>query len=128
MPRNKVSDDLDHVKLDPKPSKTPKGRPPAPWPLPTYTPLRITKTRTHGQGQLLNTIAPDDPYAIFSLFFSIEAIQILVQHTNEYAFVNPGPENPNSRPWYPTTVQEFLAWLGVSIWMGLHPESSIPEF
>ena len=115
MPRNKVSNDLDHVKLDPKPSKAPKGRPPDPWPLPTYTPLRITKTRTHGQGQLPNTIPPDDPYAIFSLFFSNEVIQILVQHTNEYAFINPGSEGPDSRTWFPTTVQEFLTWLGVSI-------------
>ena len=84
MPRNKVSNDLDHVRLDPKPSKTPKGPPPTPWPLPTYTPLRIKKTRTHGQGHLLNTIPPDDPYTIFSLFFSYEVIQTLVQALIQY--------------------------------------------
>ena len=128
MPRNKVSNDLDHVRLDPKPSKTPKGSPPEPWPLPTYTPLRIKKTRTHGQGYLPNTIPSDDPYAIFSLFFSYEVIQTLVQHTNEYALMNPGPESSDSRMWFPTTVKEFQAWLGASIWMGLHAESSIPEF
>ena len=128
MPRNKVSNDLDHVRKDPKPSKTPKGRPPAPWPIPTYTPLKITTTRTHGQGHLPTTMAPDDPYAIFSLFFNDEAIQTLVQHTNEYAFLNPGPQSSDSRTWFPTTVKEFRAWLGASIWMGLHLESSIPEF
>ena len=30
MPRNKISDDLDHVKKDLKPSNPPKGRPPDP--------------------------------------------------------------------------------------------------
>ena len=93
MPRNKISNDLDHVKKDPKPSNTPKGRPPDPWPLPKYVPLKITRRRTHGQGHLPNTIAPDDPYGIFSLFFSNETIQTLVDHTNEYAVLYPGPEN-----------------------------------
>ena len=126
MPRNKVSNDLDHVRKDPKPSTTPKGRPPTPWPLPTYVPLKITNARTHGQGHLPKTVASDDPYAIFSLFFNDEAIQTLVRHTNEYAFQYPGPGT--GRPWFPTTVKEFRAYLGVSIWMGLHIESSIPEF
>ena len=126
MPRNKVSNDLDHVKKDPKPSNTPKGRPSDPWPLPTYVPLKISNPRTNGQGHLPNTVAPDDPYAIFSLFFSDETIQILVYHTNEYAFQHPGPEK--SRRWFPTTVQEFRAYLAVTIWMGLHIESSISEF
>ena len=126
MPRNKVSNDLDHVRKDPKPTTIPKERPPDPWPLPTYVPLKITNPRTHSQGHLPNTIAPDNPYAIFSLFFSDETIQILVRHTNEYTFHNPGPEN--GRPWFPTTVKEFRVYLGVSIWMGLHVESSIPEF
>ena len=126
MPRNKISDDLDHVKKNPKPSNPPKGRPPDPWPLPTYVPLKITNPRTHGQGHLPDTVAPDNPYAIFSLFFSNETIQVLVYHTNEYAFQHPGSEK--SRRWFPTTVQEFRAYLAVSIWMGLHIELSIPEF
>ena len=127
MPRNKISNDLDHVKKDPKPLNTPKGRPPDPWPLPKYVPLKITRRRTHGQGHLPNTIAPDDPYEIFNLFFSDETVQTLIEHTNEYALLYPGPEQ-GGRRWFPTTVKEFRAYLGVSIWMGLHIESSIPEF
>ena len=126
MPRNKVSNDLDHVKKDPKPSKTIKERPPDPWPLPTFVPLRINNPLARGQGYLPDTVTPDDPYEIFSLFFSNEAIQTLVSHTNKYAFQYPGPER--GRRWFPTTVKEFRAYLGVSIWMGLHIESSIPEF
>ena len=128
MPRNKMSDDLDHVRKDPKPTTTPKGRPPDPWPLPTYVPLRISSPRTYGQGCLPSTVAPDDPVAIFDLFFNDEAIQVLVNHTNEYAFLNPGPESLRSRAWYPTTVKEFRAYLGVCIWIGLHIQSTIGEF
>ncbi len=128
MPRSKVSNDLDHVRKDPKPTKVPKEPPPKPWPLPKYTPVKITKPFTDGQGQLPNTIAPDDPYAIFGLFFSDDSLKILVQHTNEYAFLYPGSKTPDARPWFPTTVKEFRAYLGVSIWMGLHIESSIPDF
>ena len=130
MPRNKTSNDLDHVRKDPKPSKTPKGRPPKPGPLPRYKPVKIKQPWTNGESQLPDTIAPDDPYAIFNLFFTNEAIEILVRHTNEYAFLNPGPgpKNPETRTWFPTTVKEFRAYLGASIWIGLHIESSIPEF
>ena len=68
MPRNKVSDDLDHIKQDPKPARPVKGRPPDPWPLPSYTPRRIINALIHGQGSLPETMNPDDPFAIFSLF------------------------------------------------------------
>ena len=66
MPRNKTSNDLDHVKKDPKPSRTPKGRPPKPWPLPMYKPVKIKQPWTNGHSQLPSTITPDDPYAIFN--------------------------------------------------------------
>lgn len=88
--------------------------------------MRITNTRTYGQGYLPDTVASDDPYAIFSLFFSDEVIEVLVRHTNKYTFHYPGPEK--GRRWFPITVKEFRAYLGVSIWIDLHSESSIPEF
>ena len=130
MPRNKTSNDLDHVKKDPKPSEIPKGRPPRPWPLPKYKPVKIKQPWTNGECQLPGTIASDDPYAIFNLFFNNKAVETLVRHTNEYAFLNPGPrpENPEARTWFSTTVKEFRAFLGASIWMDLHVQSSIPEF
>ncbi len=105
-----------------------KNPPPKPWPLLKYTPVKIIKPFTDGQGQLPNTIASDDPYAIFGLFFDEETLKILVQHTNEYAFLYPASETPDSRKWWPTTVKEFRAYLRTSIWMGLHVESSVPDF
>ena len=129
MPRNKVSNDLDHVRKDPKPAKAPKEPPPKPWRLPKFIPVKITKPFTDGQSQLSSTtVAFDDPYAIFDLFFSEETLRTLVQHTNEYAFLYPGPETPGARTWIPTTIKEFQAYLEVSVWMGLHVESSVPDF
>ena len=128
MPRNKISDDLDHVRKDPKPAQIPRCRPPDPWPLPSHSPREINNALTHGQGYLPNNMNPDDPYTIFSLFFNEETLQVLVQHTNKYAFLHPGPSGPESRIWFPTTVKEFQAYLGVSIWMRLHLKSRITEF
>ena len=101
MPRNKVSNDLDHVKKDPKPSKTPKGPPPSPWPLPKYTPVDIKKPWTNGISQLPDIIAPDNPYTIFNLFFNDQVIEILVRHINLYTFLDISLKNtkkPGSRP------------------------------
>ncbi|KAK3174102.1 hypothetical protein OEA41_001346 [Lepraria neglecta] len=41
MPRDRTSDDIDHVIPDPKPSNAAKMRPPDPWPLPDYEPMDI---------------------------------------------------------------------------------------
>ena len=57
MPRNKISDDLDHVREDSKPTQPPKQPPPRPWPLPKYTPVTISNALTHGQGYLSTHIS-----------------------------------------------------------------------
>ena len=128
MPRNKVSNDIDHVRKDPQPEKAPKGSPPKPEPLPKYKPMNIKRPFTHGYGSLPRTTPYNDPYAIFSLFFTESTLELLVQYTNKYAFLYPGPKSDNARTWFPTTVNEFRAFLGVSIWMGLHVESGIKDF
>ena len=97
MPRNKISNNLDHVRQDLKPLKTPKGHPLKLWLLPKYKPIKITKPFSYGHGQLPNTITSNDPYTIFTLFFSHKTLQTLVQHTNKYTFLFPGPETAYSR-------------------------------
>ena len=127
MPRNKVSNDIDYVRKDPQPEKAPKEPPPKPKPLPKYKPIQIKKLFTHGYGLLPNT-TPNDPYTIFSLFFTESILETLIRYTNEYAFLYSGPKIPHSRTWAPITISEFRAFLGVSIWMGLHIQSSIKDF
>ena len=69
MPRNKVSNNIDHIRKDLQPEKTPKGLPPRLRPLPKYKPIQITKPFTNGHRLLPNT-TPNNPYTIFSLFFT----------------------------------------------------------
>ena len=89
--------------------------------------MQIKRPFTHGYRLLPNT-TPRNPYAIFSLFFTESILERLIQHTNEYAFLYLGPITPHSRAWIPTTISEFRAFLGVSIWIGLYIESSIKDF
>ena len=126
MPRNKVSNDLDHVKKVPKPKKAPKHPPRGQKHCLSTNPSKSSPTRTDRAICLrpsLRVVAPDNPYAIFNLFFDEATLRVLVQHTNEYAYLYPGPTKPETRTWFPTTIKEFRAYLGVSVWMGLHPES-----
>ena len=62
------------------------------------------------------------------LFFNEETLKTLVQHMNEYAFLYPKLETPDTCTWISTTIDEFQAYFEVSIWIGLHVESSVPDF
>lgn len=97
MPRNKVSNDLDHVRKDSKAEKVPKEPSPKPWKLSKYTPTKIIQSFSNDEGQLSNTIALDNSYAIFELFFNEETLKVLVQYTNEYTFLYPFPDTPDAR-------------------------------
>ena len=128
MGRNRVSDDADHIPTDPKDVRPSKAPPPAEWPIPDFQPREINNDLTHGEGNLPDHVKPDDPYAIFSLFFDDSTLGILAQNTNKYAELNPAPSTPYARPWRPTTIAELRAYIGVYIWMGVHPESSIESY
>ena len=128
MPRYRESDDLDLVPIDPSADKSSKELPPAQWPVPEFNPREINNPLTYGQGNLPSNVKPDDPYAIFSLFFNEQTLQILVTNTNKYAEMYPAPRTPHARPWQPTTIAEFRAYIGVYIWIGVHPESSIETY
>ena len=128
MGRNRVSDDVDHIPTDPKDQTPSKAPPPAPWPIPDFIPREINNPLTHGQGNLPEDIKPDDPYAIFSLFFDDFILGILVTNTNKFAELNPAPETPHARSWRPTTIAELRAYIGVYIWMGVHHESSLETY
>ena len=129
MPHKRVSDDIDHVPIDPKPSKRSRKDPPTPPPPPTHAPILINNPLQHGHSQIPDSIAPDDVYSIFSLFFSDEVLVRIRDNTNQYAQFHPSPADQlYTRKWYPTTVPELKAYIGVYIWMGLHPETTRADF
>ncbi len=101
MPRARVSDDIDHVPIDPKPTRLPKKPAPKPWPLPAFEPIQITNPLTYGHGLLPDDVPSDAPFAIFSLFFDDSTLIILRDHTNEYAELYPGADSAGARLWFP---------------------------
>ena len=73
MPRNKISNDLDHVRKNPVP-KVLKERPSKLWPLLNYILLKINNPLTYNQSYLFNTITFNNSYNIFNLFFIEEIL------------------------------------------------------
>ena len=129
MGRNRVSNDLDHVNDEPTATTKAKIPPPEPWPMPKFKPLKIKNGLQHGLGKLPQHVSRT-PYDIFSLFFTKEILQKLVDYTNEYensTEVNI-EDKPHARLWFPTTVKELRAYIAIYIYMGLHPDSRIEDF
>ena len=122
-----VSNDIDRVPIEP-PTKSAKRAPPKQWQLPKFKPQAITGAPTHGYGSLPDDVSHDDPYAVFSLFFTEDILQTIADHTNEYAQFYPGPVTPYSRVWEPITAAELKAFLGAYVWMGVHPKAAVEDF
>ena len=127
MGRNRVSDDLDHVADTSTATTKSKQPPPKPQPIPPFKPMKITQM-THGLGKLPSHMA-STPYSVFSLFFSDDLLQKIVEHTNEYAENHCTNTNkPHARKWYSTSLKELRAYIATCIYMGVHSESSVPEY
>ena len=80
----------------------------------------------HGLGKLPVHVACT-PYAVFSLFFSDVILQKIVDYTNEYAEKHCS-DKPHARKWFPTTLKELRGYIATCIYMGVHTESSVPEY
>ena len=129
MGRNRVSDDADHVNDLPTATKIPKKPPPKFWPMPKFTSLRIKGDLRHDLGVLPQRVSRT-PYDIFSLFFTFEILQYLIDCTNQYeASLHVDKKDKSyARIWFSTTVKELRAYIATWIYMSLHPESCIEEF
>ena len=127
MPRARVSDDLDHVTDEPTATKVSKSAVPKRWPMPNFRPLKIKKGLEYGLGKLPVHV-PNDPHAIFSLFFTEIVLQELANNTNRYA-VNHShhddDDKPYARTWFDTTARELRAYIATYIYMGVHKEPRI---
>ena len=87
MPRNRARIDADLVQktqYNVPPNKTAKTPPPKPWPLPHFEPLYIDNQDDHGSPNLPSDVDQHDPYELFSLFFTEDIINKLIEWTNKY--------------------------------------------
>ncbi|RHZ77644.1 hypothetical protein Glove_174g32 [Diversispora epigaea] len=62
------------------------------------------------------------PYLIFSLFFSFEQINTIVQNTNKYAYLKSAGEKYK---WEKLTISEFEIWLAILIYASIFKLPSI---
>jgi hypothetical protein len=75
------------------------------------------------------TVDQHSPIDIFDLFFTPEQMRILVENTNKHGlFHEMGPRNARVLEWKDTSVEELYAYLGILIYMGLHPENDIDRY
>ena len=65
------------------------------------------------------------PYSIFSMFFSYEQINTIVQNTNKYACLKGAGEG---RKWVELIVGEFKIWLAILIYAGIFKFPSIRDY
>ena len=132
MPRNRARIDADLVQktqYNVPPNKTAKTPPPKPWPLPHFEPLHIDNWDDHGSPNLPSDVDQHDPYELFSLFFTEDIINKLVEWTNKHAELYPShEETEHARPWQPTCKEELYAYFGVLIHMGITIESCIEDY
>ena len=129
MSRNRVSDDADHVNDESTVIKPAKKPPPEPWPMPQFKPLPIKNGLQHELDKLPQRI-PRTPYDIFSLFFTEEILQKLINYINQYAesLDTDHIDKSYARTWFSTTVKELRAYIATFIHMSLHFETCIEDF
>ena len=92
MPSNRTSKDIDLVQptqYKVLPTWVAKKPPPEPWELPNFKPLHIDDFDNHSTPNLPPTLDWNDPFAIFSQFFTSEIINKLVEWINKYAKLYP---------------------------------------
>ena len=132
MPSNRATINTDLVQKTQykvPPNKTAKTPLPKPWPLPKFKPLYITDWDNHSLLNLPPNINTHNPFKLFSLFFTDEIIDKLVEWTNKHTELYPSDkDNKHPRLQQPTCKQELYAYFAVQIYIGITIESCIKDY
>jgi hypothetical protein len=75
-------------------------------------------------------VAPNDAFAIWSLFFPLNQLESIVNHTNDYIKQHQaqGPRTKGARVVQPVTIAELYGYMGIWIYMGLHVENEVRAY
>jgi len=119
-PRTSKTDVLKPIPFEPLPASIER-------PLPCYTPpLKIRKK----QGR--PTFSNLSPIETFKRFICVTIIGLVAISTNAYAKRQRAEDIQNqsssARTWKPTTVGEIYRYIGVWLYMGMHPEADRSSF
>src|SRR5271170_4932975 len=135
MPKIRSCNDIDLVKKDQyivPPTRKAKQPPPEPWELPDFEPLEIEDWDYPGEPNLTPSVDLSSPFDVWSLFFSDELMDKIMEWTNTFAARNPTPPEKQpqnkARNWTSTDKPELYAYFATLIHMGITKESGIIDY
>jgi hypothetical protein len=75
-------------------------------------------------------VSPDDPITLFSMYYTPEFIQQIVERTNQYLRKPKDDSRPYARAngWYPTCSTEIYLYFAIRIYITLHIENEISDY
>ena len=75
-------------------------------------------------------VSPDDPITLFTMYYTPEIIDLIVEKTNTYLRKPQDDSTPYARAndWYPTCRGEIYIYLAIRIYMSLHVENEIADY
>jgi hypothetical protein len=75
-------------------------------------------------------LEPNDPIGLFTLYFTPQIIDQIVQYTNTVPRVPQDPQKLYTRAnqWYPTCVKEIYIYLGIRIYMTIFVLDDITQY
>jgi hypothetical protein len=79
---------------------------------------------------LPETVSPDDPITLFTIYYTPEIIDIIVQHTNNYVRKPADDSCPRARAnnWYPTCCREIYLYFAVRVYITLFVCNEISDY
>jgi hypothetical protein len=74
--------------------------------------------------------SPDDPISLFSIYYTPEIIDMIVEKTNEHTRQPADDSCPRARAndWYPTSRGEIYLYFAIRIYMTLHIDNEIADY
>jgi hypothetical protein len=74
--------------------------------------------------------SPDDLITLFTLYYTSDIIDQIVQHTNNHPRKSQDLSKPNARvnQWYPTCAEEIYLFLAIRIYMTLFPMDEVADY
>jgi hypothetical protein len=73
---------------------------------------------------------PDDPITLFTMYYTTEIIDLIVEKTNNYVRKPEDESCPYARAnsWYPTCRGEIYIYFAIRIYMTLHEDNEISDY
>ena len=74
--------------------------------------------------------SPDDPITLFTIYYTLKIIDMIVKHTNDYVRKPQDESCPHARAkdWYPTCRGEIYLYFAVRVYMTLYVCNEIADY